>query len=66
MAIKMQKPVEEVVKYMNINFRLDKETSDHLNSLCNMFPYVASKSVVLRELINSAYGHAIEEKLISE
>lgn len=64
--MKLSKPQEEVIKMVNINFRMDRETSDHLNSLCNMFPYVASKSVVLRELINSAYNHAVEEQLINE
>ena len=64
--MKLQKPIEEIEKIVNINFRIDQETSKHLNALCNMFPYVASKSVVMRELINSAYDHAVEENLINE
>lgn len=60
------KEMKVLSKEYQCQFRFDKDTLDHLKSLASMFPYEASKSVVVRELINSAYDQAVEEGLITE
>ena len=60
----MKKATKEKIIYYDLTFRLDRDTSDHLDSLASMFPYVASRTVIVRELINSAYDQAIKEGLI--
>lgn len=60
----MKDPVFE--KQFKVTFQFDKQTKDNLQALSSMFPYAAPMSVVVRELINSAFKEAVNEGLIVE
>lgn len=64
--MRLSDPKVDVVKTYQFQFRFDRDTRDHLDSLSKMFPYEAPKSVIVRELINSAYEEAVKEGLINE
>lgn len=62
--MKLKDPIIE--KQFKVTFQFDKQTKDNLQALSSMFPYTAPMSVVVRELINSAFKEAVNEGLIVE